>query len=51
MAQVVLSKLPLHHIRYIVVWASVILQIYFDITKELVVLSEYRNDWDWKFMR
>ena len=51
MAQVVLFKLPLHRIRYIIVWVSVILQMYFDVTNELVVLSEYRNDWNWKLMR
>jgi hypothetical protein len=47
MTQVVLFKLPLCLVRYsIIIWVSVILQVPFDITQELVVLGEYYDDRD-----
>jgi hypothetical protein len=46
MTEVVLLKMSLHHNRYIFIGVSEILQIYFDISQELIILGEYRNDWD-----
>ena len=44
---VVLVKLPHRCVNYIVIGVSVILQMYFDITQELVILGEDRNNGDW----
>ena len=48
MTEVVLLKLSLRHNRYyIFLGVSEILHVYFDISQELIVLGEYRNDRDW----
>ena len=49
MMEVVLLKLSLRLNRYIVIRVSEILQIYFDISQELIVLGEYHNDRDWSW--
>ena len=46
--QVVLLKVFLRLIRYIVIWASEILQMDLDISPELVVFSEHCNDGNFK---
>ena len=48
--QVVLLKVFLRHIRYIVIWASEILQMDLDISPELVVFSEDGNNRDLKLL-
>ena len=51
MMKVVLFKLPSCDVRYIIIGVSVILQMYLDISQELVILGEDHDDRDLKLMR